>query len=95
MTTKIDKFLDMFKGLTGGYDTARILFAIGGLNGVIAPVFFQIWAFIKNQDWDPVSFCTGYGIMLSGIIAAGGFGIRQKDTGIANGMATMSETHKQ
>jgi hypothetical protein len=90
--TKTDKFLDMFKGLSGGYDTARILFGIGGLNGVIAPVVFQVWAFIRGQSWDAVSFCTGYGIMLSGIIAAGGFGIRQKDKGVADAQATMSTT---
>lgn len=90
--TKTNAFLEMFKGLTGSYDTARILFAIGGLNAVIAPVGFQIWAFIHEQPWDPVNFCTGYGLMLSSIIAAGGFGIRQKDTGIANAQATMSTT---
>lgn len=83
---------DMFKGSGGGYDTARILFAVGGTNGVIAPVAFQAWSMAKGGAWDPLAFCTAYGAMLSAVLAAGGFAIAVKDKGVASAAATTQET---
>jgi hypothetical protein len=89
--TKIDKFLDMFKGPTGGYDAARVMFGIGGITAIFSPVGFQISALVKGQIWNALEFCTGMGIILSSF-AAVGFGIRQKDKGVADAQATMSNT---
>jgi hypothetical protein len=85
---KIDNFLRMFKNPMGTYDTARILFGVGGLNGIIAPVVFQSWAMSKGQTWDPVGFCAAYGGMLSVILAGGGLGIATKDKGVASALNT-------
>lgn len=78
----------MFKGPQGGYDTARILFAVGGLNGVVSPVVFQAWAMVKNQPWDPLAFCTAYGGMIAAILSLGGLGIATKDKGVASALNT-------
>jgi hypothetical protein len=79
---------DMFKGPAGSYDTARILFAIGGLFGIVAPVVFQAWAISKGQNWDPLAFCTAYGAELAAILSLGGFGIATKDKGVASALNT-------
>jgi hypothetical protein len=79
---------DALKGPTGGYDTARILFALGGLNSVVAPLVFQSWAMWRGQAWDPAAFCIAYGGLLSSIILGGGFGIAAKDKGVASAINT-------
>lgn len=85
---------DSVLGPDGTYDPVRILFAIGGTNGVVAPVAFQIWAMIvKGADaWDVVAFCAGYGGMLGAIIAAGGIAIASRDRGTAQAAAVLSDT---
>ena len=57
--THFDKFLSMFQGPSGGYDTARILFGIGGLNGLIAPVVFL-------EPKGVEKWCAGEGPILYG-----------------------------
>ena len=79
---------DMFKGVGGGYDSARILFVIGGLNGIITPVAFQAWAMWRGQAWDATSYCLAYGGMLSAVLSLGGLGIATKDKGIASAKNT-------
>lgn len=83
---------DCVKGPNGTYDPVRILFSIGGTNGVISPVVFQTWAFIKGQPWDVIAFCTGYGGMLTAIIVGAGIAISQKDKGVAQAQAIVSDT---
>jgi len=65
---------NIVRGPSGSYDPVRMLFAAGGLNGIISPVLFQTWAmFQKGADaWDPLAFCTAYGGMLGAIVATGG-----------------------
>lgn len=77
-----------------GYDPIRILFAIGGTNGVLMPVVFQVWAFIKGQAWDPIGFCTGYGGLLAAVITAGGIAMRNKDKGLAEANAITATSLK-
>jgi hypothetical protein len=84
-------FFDIFKGPNGNLDSGRILFFIGGLNGVIAPVCFQAWAMHKGQPWDIAAFCLAYGGMLSAIISLGSFGISIKDKGVAAANATAAQ----
>jgi hypothetical protein len=79
---------NIFKGVSGEYDSARILFVIGGLNGVISPVGFQIWSMLKGEHWDPLAFCTAYGGMLAAILSLGGLGIATKDKGVASAQNT-------
>jgi putative hemolysin len=79
---------DVFKGVSGQYDSARILFLIGGLNGVITPVVFQAWAMYRGQPWDATSYCLAYGGMLSAVISLGGLGISIKEKGVASAKNT-------
>lgn len=88
-SNKLKGFLDMFRGPSGGFDAARVLFAIGGLTAIFSPVGFQTAALFKGQVWDPLGFSTGEGIVL-GSFAAVGFGIRQKDKGVADAQATIA-----
>lgn len=75
---------DMFKGVGGGFDTARILYFGSGIATIVAPVVFQAWALWKGQSWDPIAFCTGYGGALTAVVLGGAAGIRQKDKGVAD-----------
>lgn len=79
---------DMFKNPSGSYDSARILFVFGGLNGIISPVAFQIWAMARGQTWDATAYCLAYGGMLSAVLSLGGLGIATKDKGVASAMNT-------
>lgn len=79
---------DMFKNPSGSYDSARILFVFGGLNGIISPVAFQIWAMYRGQAWDATAYCLAYGGMLSAVLSLGGLGIATKDKGVASAMNT-------
>lgn len=81
-------FRDMFKNPAGSYDSARILFVFGGLNGIISPVAFQIWAMMRGQAWDATSYCLAYGGMLSAVLSLGGLGIATKDKGVASALNT-------
>lgn len=83
-----DKFVNIFKGVQGSWDSARILFVIGGLNGIITPVAFQAWAMWRGQAWDATSYCLAYGGMLSAVLSLGGLGIATKDKGIASALNT-------
>lgn len=78
------------QGPNGTYDPLRILFGIGGTNGIITPVVFEIWAMARGQAWDPIAFCTAYGGMLAAVMAAGGLAISAKDRGTAQAEATTS-----
>ncbi len=84
----MSKLADALKGPSGGFDTARILFAVGGFAGVTAPVVFQAWALAKGEHWDPLAFCTAYGGELAAILGVGGLGIATKDKGVASAMNT-------
>lgn len=73
---KMSLFLDPLKGPLGGFDSARILFAVGGFAGIV----YQGIALYKGQAWAPIEFFTGLGAYLSG----GGLGISLKDKGVAS-----------
>lgn len=81
-------FLEAFKGPTGTFDTARILFAVGGVCGSISPLIFQGIALYKNQEWHPAEFCAGYFGGLGAYLGGGGLGISLKDKGVASAMNT-------
>ena len=77
-------FLDIFKSPTGNWDSARILYILGGLNGIISPVGFEVWAMWRGQPWDVAAYCLAYGGMLSAVISLGAYGIKTKDNGVAD-----------
>ena len=83
-------FGEMFKNPTGRYDSVRLLFGIGGLNGVLSPIVFQTWAMIQKgaEAWDPLAYCTAYGGMLAAILAGGGLAVSTKDKGVASAINT-------
>lgn len=81
-------FKELFKGPTGQYDSARFLFAIGGMSGILSPIVFQAYALWKGQSWDVLAFCTAYGGMLAAVLGFGGLGISVKDKGVASAMNT-------
>lgn len=79
---------DFLKGASNqSPDSARILFFIGGLAAIFAPIGFQVWAMIRHQPWDATSFCLAYGGLLTGYILGGCFGISNKDKGVAKANA--------
>lgn len=80
---------EMFKGPSGSYDVVRILFGVGGGNGVVCPPAFQAWAMARGEHWDPLAFCTAYGGMLAAIVAAGGAAMALKDKGVAAALNTV------
>lgn len=64
------------RGLSGQFELGRLLWAAFSF----ALIAYQgIDTFVNKQPFSPVNF----GIGAAGILAAGGFGIRQKDTGVA------------
>jgi hypothetical protein len=90
--TKLEKFLDMFRGPTGGYDIARVLFGFGGFSGILSGIFYEGYALIAlKQAFAPLEFYGGFGVLMSGFLAAA-FGIKQKDKGVADAQATMQAT---
>lgn len=78
----------MFKGPTGDYDVTRVLFGAGGFSGIFSPVIFQAIDTWHGKDFDPVSYCTGYGIMLGAILTGGGIATATKDKGVASALNT-------
>lgn len=83
-------FWDIFKGRDGKPESARVLFVIGGLNGIISPVVFQAWAMWRGQAWDAATYCLAYGGMLSAVISLGGLGIATKEKGVAAANVTQA-----
>lgn len=65
------KFLGMFNGISGSPEMGRILWFLGA----IGAISFQGYALYAGQNFDPLQFAGGYATLL----AAGGFGIAQKD----------------
>lgn len=65
------KMLKMFNGISGNPEMGRILWFVGA----VGAIGFQGYALYAGQNFDPLQFAGGYAILL----AAGGFGIAQKD----------------
>ena len=74
------KIMDALKGPLGSFDSARILFVLGGISGIA----YQGVALYKGQTWQPIEFFTGLGAYLGG----GGLGISLKDKGVASALNT-------
>lgn len=75
---------DFLRGFSNGSpDSARILFVIGGIAAIFAPIGFQVWAMIRHQTWDATAFCLAYGGLLTSYILGGSLGISVKDKGVA------------
>lgn len=72
--------LEMFKGVGGHTEMGRVLWFLGGL----ATIIFQGYAIFEGQNFDPLTFAGGFAALL----AAGGFGIKQKDNGVATARVT-------
>lgn len=86
---------DSITGPNGSFDPVRILFGIGGTNGIVAPIAFQAWAMIDKGGaaWDVGTFCASYGAMLSAVVLAGGTAMGFKDKGLAQAQATIADTN--
>lgn len=65
------KIFSMFNGISGRPEMGRILWFVGA----IGALGFQGYALYIGQAFDPLQFAGGYAT----ILAAGGFGIAQKD----------------
>ena len=57
------------------YEIGRTLWALGS----VALIAYQGWAIQKGQTFNP----TEFGLAVAAILAAGGFGVAQKDRGAA------------
>lgn len=66
----------ILKGISGELELGRVLWAVATL-ALIAYQGVAIW--INHQSFSPVEFGGG----AAAILAAGGFGIAAKDTGVA------------
>lgn len=84
----MSRLLTALEGPLGGFDSARMLFALGGFCGIIAPLVYQGVALYKGQPWDPASFCGGYFGGLGAYLGGGGLGISLKDKGVASALNT-------
>ncbi len=77
--------INMFKGVdNNSLEMGRVLWLLGAL----ATIAYQGYAIFKGQNFDPLQFAGGFAALL----AAGGFGIKQKDTGVANALASTTPT---
>lgn len=80
---------NMLKGIDNeSLDAARVLWVVGAVAYLISVITFQGIALWKGQTFDVFQFCTGFGTGFAALFAAGGWGIRQKDTGVAVAQAT-------
>ena len=77
--------LDFLRGPSNtSVDSARLLFFIGGLSAIFAPLGFEVWAMHHDpKAWDVTAFCLAYGGLLTAYILGGTAGIKLKDTGVA------------
>ena len=82
------RFSAILEGPTGDFDSARLLFVLGGFCGVMSPLIYQAVALYKGQLWDPASFCGGYFGGLGAYLGGGGLGISLKDKGVASAINT-------
>lgn len=89
--TKLDKFLDMFKGPSGGYDLARVLFGTTGFFSGASGTAYQGYALAIGQAWHPLEFFGGIGILMTSFLAAA-YGIKTKDKGVADALAIQAGT---
>lgn len=74
--------LSMFKGINDTPEMGRVLWFLGA----VATIVYQGYAIFKGQNFDPLTFSGGFAALL----AAGGFGISQKDNGVAAATATVA-----
>lgn len=79
---------EALKGPLGGWDSARILFVVGGIGVIFGPLIFQGWALILGQEWKPGEFCAQYCGGVALYLGGGGLGISLKDKGVASANAT-------
>lgn len=76
--------VSILKGISGEFELGRILWAIA----TVALIVYQgIAVFVNKQSFAPIEFGGG----AAAILAAGGFGISQKDKGVAKAVATSGE----
>lgn len=93
--TKFEKFLDMFKGPTGGYDLARVLFGTTGFFSGVSGTAYQGYATIAiGQAFHPLEFFGGIGVLMTSFLAAA-YGIKAKDKGVADALSTMQDTENK
>lgn len=74
------RLLKALEGPSGTFDSARILFALGGVAGIV----YQGVAIYKGQPWAPAEFFGGLGVYVGG----SGVGISLKDKGVASAINT-------
>jgi hypothetical protein len=73
----------IFKGINNTPEMGRILWFLGG----VSMIFFSGWAVIVNKE-PFLPHALEFGGGFAALLAAGGFGINQKDTGVANAIAS-------
>lgn len=58
----------------------------------VAAIFYAGWAVIVNRE-PFLPHCLEFGGGMAAILAAGGFGVSQKDNGVANASATVAASN--
>lgn len=79
--------LSMFKGVNNTPEMGRILWFLGG----ISMMFYAGWGIIVNTE-PFLPHALEFGGGFAALLAAGGFGISQKDSGVAKAIAAATPT---
>lgn len=77
-------FLSMFKGIGGGWEMGRSLWA----SGAVSIIGFQGYDLFNGHHFDAMNFGGGF----AALMVAAGFGIAAKDKGVAAAGATTTTT---
>lgn len=83
----------ILKGISGELEAGRVLWVSGTALFVVSFISFAgIALLVKGQAFSPVEYGTGFAAGFGAALAAGGFGISQKDRGVARAVATTDAT---
>jgi hypothetical protein len=83
----------ILKGVGGELEAGRVIWVFGSASFVVSFIAYAgiaLWA--KGQQFSPIEYGTGFGGGFSAVLAAGGFAIKQKDTGVATAVLTRDGT---
>lgn len=85
---------NILRGIGGEFEAGRVIWVTGAAAFVVSFIAYAGIALIaKGQPFTPIEYGTGFGGGFSAVLAAGGFAIKQKDTGVAAAVQTRGGTN--
>lgn len=71
---------DIFSGVDNqSIEAGRVIWVLGSLAFIVSFIAYAGIAIAKGQPFNPIEYGTGFGGGFAAVLAAGGFGIAQKD----------------